>query len=91
MQAVGRETTKSVAILLYITLYTSYLTLPSLRLAVFMKTSLSRHMQKVDDHCFNMNLLLHVLELVFLMRPKAREMTQHGGPPSWLEESDPAG
>ncbi len=23
------------------------------------------------------------------MRPKAREMTQHGGPPGWLEESDP--
>ncbi len=25
------------------------------------------------------------------MRPKTREMTQHGGPPGWLEESDPAG
>ncbi len=23
------------------------------------------------------------------MRPKAREMTQHGGPPGWLEKSDP--
>ncbi len=22
---------------------------------------------------------------------KAREMTQHGGPPGWLEVSDPAG
>ncbi len=25
------------------------------------------------------------------MRPKAREMTQHGGPSGWLEESEPAG
>jgi hypothetical protein len=25
------------------------------------------------------------------MRPKARGLTQHGGPPGWLEESDPAG
>jgi len=25
------------------------------------------------------------------MRPKAREMTQHVGPPGCLEESDPAG
>jgi hypothetical protein len=25
------------------------------------------------------------------MRPKTRERTQHGGPPGWLEESDPAG
>ncbi len=25
------------------------------------------------------------------MRPKAREVAQHGGPPGWLEESDPAG
>jgi hypothetical protein len=25
------------------------------------------------------------------MRPKVREMTQHGGPPCWKEESDPAG
>jgi hypothetical protein len=25
------------------------------------------------------------------MRPKARGMVQHGGPPGWLEESDPAG
>ncbi len=25
------------------------------------------------------------------MRPKAREMTQHEGPPGWLDESDPAG
>ncbi len=24
-----------------------------------------------------------------LMRPKARELAQHGGPPGWLEESDP--
>ncbi len=24
-------------------------------------------------------------------RPKAREETQHGGPPGWLEKSDPAG
>ncbi len=24
------------------------------------------------------------------MRPKAREMTQHGGPPGWLDKSDPA-
>ncbi len=24
------------------------------------------------------------------MRPKAREMTQHGGPPGWLEESNPS-
>jgi hypothetical protein len=25
------------------------------------------------------------------MRPKARVLAQHGGPPGWLEESDPAG
>ncbi len=25
------------------------------------------------------------------MRPKANELAQHGGPPGWLEESDPAG
>jgi hypothetical protein len=25
------------------------------------------------------------------MRPKARELVSHGGPPGWLEESDPAG
>jgi len=25
------------------------------------------------------------------MRPKARELAHHGGTPSWLEESDPAG
>jgi hypothetical protein len=25
------------------------------------------------------------------MRPMARGQTQHGGPPGWLEESDPAG
>ncbi len=25
------------------------------------------------------------------MRPKARGMVQHGGPPGWLEESEPAG
>ncbi len=24
------------------------------------------------------------------MRPKARVLVQHGGPPSWLEASDPA-
>ncbi len=23
--------------------------------------------------------------------PKSRELAQHGGPPGWLEESDPAG
>jgi hypothetical protein len=25
------------------------------------------------------------------MRPKGRETTQHGSPPGWLEENDPAG
>jgi hypothetical protein len=30
-------------------------------------------------------------ELSVPMRPKIREMTQHGGQPGWLEESDPAG
>ncbi len=25
------------------------------------------------------------------MRPKARGLAQQGGPPGWLEESDPAG
>ncbi len=30
-------------------------------------------------------------EISMPMRPKAREMTQHGGLPGWLEESDPAG
>ena len=29
-------------------------------------------------------------EEVLLMRPKARGLAQHGGPPGWLEESDPA-
>jgi hypothetical protein len=24
------------------------------------------------------------------MRPKSRGLTQHGGPPGWLEENDPA-
>ncbi len=33
----------------------------------------------------------HSQILSLSMRPKAREMTQHGGPPVWLEESDPAG
>jgi hypothetical protein len=28
---------------------------------------------------------------VYTMRPKARGLTQHGGPPGWLEESYPAG
>ncbi len=27
----------------------------------------------------------------FSMRPKARGLAQHGGPPAWLGESDPAG
>jgi hypothetical protein len=25
------------------------------------------------------------------VRPKARRLAQHGGPPGWLEECDPAG
>jgi hypothetical protein len=25
------------------------------------------------------------------MRPKARGLAQHGGPPGWLQKSDPAG
>jgi hypothetical protein len=25
----------------------------------------------------------------YAMRPKARGLAQHGGPPGWLEESDP--
>jgi hypothetical protein len=25
------------------------------------------------------------------MRAKARELTQYGGPPGWLEDGDPAG
>jgi hypothetical protein len=25
------------------------------------------------------------------MRPKARGLAQHGGPPGWLEETDPSG
>jgi hypothetical protein len=25
------------------------------------------------------------------MRPKARGLAQHGGPPGWLKESDPVG
>jgi hypothetical protein len=27
----------------------------------------------------------------YSVRPKARWLAQHGGPPGWLEESDPAG
>jgi hypothetical protein len=30
-------------------------------------------------------------EVLLLMRPKARGLAHHGGPPGWLEESDPAG
>ncbi len=32
-------------------------------------------------------------KIMFLqyMRPKARGLAQHGGPPGWLKESDPAG
>jgi hypothetical protein len=30
-------------------------------------------------------------ESVRPVRPKARGLAQHGGPPGWLEESDPAG
>jgi hypothetical protein len=26
----------------------------------------------------------------YTMRPKARGLAKHGGPPGWLEESDPA-
>jgi len=29
--------------------------------------------------------------MVDSMRPKARGLAQHGGPPGWLEESDQAG
>jgi hypothetical protein len=28
---------------------------------------------------------------VCTVSPKARGLAQHGGPPGWLEESDPAG
>ncbi len=28
---------------------------------------------------------------VYTMRLKARGLTQHGGPPGWLEERDPVG
>ncbi len=28
--------------------------------------------------------------MLWTMRPKARGLVQHGGPPGWLEESDPA-
>jgi hypothetical protein len=40
---------------------------------------------------------LHIVEFYRLysiikpMRPKARGLAQHGGPPGWLEEIDPAG
>ncbi len=30
-------------------------------------------------------------ECCTLLRPKARGLAQHGGPPGWLEESDLAG
>ncbi len=36
-------------------------------------------------------LLTKIERMVRAMRPEAREMTQHGGPPGWLEESDPVG
>ncbi len=32
-----------------------------------------------------------LLSLCWPMRPMARGLAQHGGPPGWLEESDPAG
>jgi hypothetical protein len=31
------------------------------------------------------------MALSYTMRPKARGLAQHGGPPGWLEGSDPAG
>jgi len=31
------------------------------------------------------------ISLSSTMRPKTRGLAQHGGPPGWLEESDPAG
>jgi hypothetical protein len=40
--------------------------------------------------CFGKNLCLLLCEFQ-AMRPKARGLGQHGGPPGWLEESDPAG
>jgi hypothetical protein len=31
------------------------------------------------------------MQLLHPLRPKARGLAQHDGPPGWLEESDPAG
>jgi hypothetical protein len=36
-------------------------------------------------------LRVHQLVLVDAMRPRARGLAQHGGPPGWLEESELAG
>jgi hypothetical protein len=35
--------------------------------------------------------ILFILRESQPMRPKARGLAHHGGPPGWLEESDPAG
>ncbi len=37
------------------------------------------------------NTVLQTVVVWIPMRPKARGLVQHGGPPGWLEESDPAG
>jgi hypothetical protein len=41
----------------------------------------------------NLSFPLNIFPLVAHppMRPKARGLAQHGGPPGWLKESDPAG
>jgi hypothetical protein len=48
--------------------------------------------QNNSRRLFNAKIAVFLLFLVSLacpMRPKARRLAQHGGPPGWLEESDP--
>ncbi len=43
------------------------------------------HSEEIQDAHF----ITFFQKLVYYVKPKAREMTQHGGPTSWLEESAP--
>ncbi len=45
---------------------------------------------KVSDFVYVQLWTKQGCNAAYLMRPKAREMTHHGGLPDWLEESDPA-
>jgi hypothetical protein len=44
---------------------------------------ITRFWAEMPPHTYS----IHVKSMI----PKARGLAQHGGPPGWLEESDPAG